>query len=150
MKTYPLNVRFANVSFCLFGAAKEKGEGGGRYPPPYYVSVLVCRTVSKTGASAEENNACLSVFWKILPPSRDRSFFVCFSEQTCLAFSVPAPYVKVYLVNGKRCISKNKTHTARRTLDPLYQQQLIFRENFAGCVLQVSVTLFCLRLELKN
>ncbi|KAK3932459.1 Regulating synaptic membrane exocytosis protein 1 [Frankliniella fusca] len=53
--------------------------------------------------------------------------------------TLPAPYVKVYLVNGKRCISKNKTHTARRTLDPLYQQQLIFRENFAGCVLQVTV-----------
>ncbi|XP_034249482.1 regulating synaptic membrane exocytosis protein 2 [Thrips palmi] len=53
--------------------------------------------------------------------------------------TLPAPYVKVYLVNGKRCVSKNKTHTARRTLDPLYQQQLIFRENYAGCVLQVTV-----------
>lgn len=51
---------------------------------------------------------------------------------------LPAPYVKVYLVSGKRCIAKAKTTTARKTLDPLYQQQLAFRENFAGCILQVS------------
>nr|CAH7716938.1 unnamed protein product [Callosobruchus chinensis] len=52
---------------------------------------------------------------------------------------LPAPYVKVYLVNGKKCIAKAKTATARRTLDPLYQQQLAFRENFQGCILQVTV-----------
>ncbi|XP_059486618.1 regulating synaptic membrane exocytosis protein 2 isoform X12 [Neocloeon triangulifer] len=52
---------------------------------------------------------------------------------------LPAPYVKVYLVNGKRCIAKAKTATARRTLDPLYQQQLAFREPFQGCILQVTV-----------
>ncbi|CAH0557174.1 unnamed protein product [Brassicogethes aeneus] len=52
---------------------------------------------------------------------------------------LPAPYVKVYLVNGKKCIAKAKTSTARRTLDPLYQQQLAFRENFTGCILQVTV-----------
>lgn len=50
---------------------------------------------------------------------------------------VTAPYVKVYLVNGKKCLAKAKTSTARRTLDPLYQQQLAFREPFQGCVLQV-------------
>ncbi|XP_062528510.1 regulating synaptic membrane exocytosis protein 2 isoform X14 [Bombyx mori] len=53
--------------------------------------------------------------------------------------TLPAPYVKVYLVSGKRCIAKAKTTTARRTLDPLYQQTLTFRENFKGCVLQVTV-----------
>ncbi|XP_045760838.1 regulating synaptic membrane exocytosis protein 2 isoform X10 [Maniola jurtina] len=53
--------------------------------------------------------------------------------------TLPAPYVKVYLVSGKRCIAKAKTSTARRTLDPLYQQTLTFRENFKGCVLQVTV-----------
>ncbi|XP_044728864.1 regulating synaptic membrane exocytosis protein 2-like isoform X2 [Chrysoperla carnea] len=52
---------------------------------------------------------------------------------------LPAPYVKVYLVNGKKCIAKAKTTTARRTLDPLYQQQLAFREPFQGCILQVTV-----------
>lgn len=51
---------------------------------------------------------------------------------------LPAPYVKVYLVSGKRCIDKMKTSTARRTLDPLYQQQLVFKQSYTGCVLQVS------------
>ncbi|XP_046869587.1 uncharacterized protein LOC6648132 isoform X1 [Drosophila willistoni] len=52
---------------------------------------------------------------------------------------LPAPYVKVYLVSGKRCIDKMKTSTARRTLDPLYQQQLVFKQPYNGCVLQVTV-----------
>ena len=52
---------------------------------------------------------------------------------------LPAPYVKVYLVSGKKCIVKAKTTTARKTLDPLYQQQLAFREPFSGCILQVSI-----------
>ncbi|KAK8377512.1 hypothetical protein O3P69_013858 [Scylla paramamosain] len=52
---------------------------------------------------------------------------------------LPAPYVKVYLVAGKKCVAKAKTSTARRTLDPLYQQQLIFHERYQGCVLQVTV-----------
>ncbi|CAL4075544.1 unnamed protein product, partial [Meganyctiphanes norvegica] len=52
---------------------------------------------------------------------------------------LPAPYVKVYLVDGKKCVAKAKTSTARRTLDPLYQQQLIFHEAYAGCILQVTV-----------
>lgn len=51
--------------------------------------------------------------------------------------AVAAPYVKVYLVAGKKCVAKAKTATARRTLDPLYQQQLIFHERYQGCVLQV-------------
>lgn len=51
----------------------------------------------------------------------------------------PAPYVKVYLVDGKKCISKAKTSTARRTLDPLYQQTLVFAEKYTGCVLQVTI-----------
>ncbi|XP_050665305.1 regulating synaptic membrane exocytosis protein 2 isoform X2 [Leptidea sinapis] len=53
--------------------------------------------------------------------------------------TLPAPYVKVYLVSGKRCLAKAKTSTARRTLDPLYQQTLTFRDNFKGCILQVTV-----------
>ncbi|KAG5672487.1 hypothetical protein PVAND_002613 [Polypedilum vanderplanki] len=52
---------------------------------------------------------------------------------------LPAPYVKVYLVSGKKCIAKAKTTAARKTLDPLYQQMLAFREPFQGCVLQVTV-----------
>lgn len=49
-----------------------------------------------------------------------------------------APYVKVYLVNGKKCIAKAKTTVARKTLEPMYQQPLAFRENFQGCILQVG------------
>ncbi|CAO1439599.1 unnamed protein product [Diamesa serratosioi] len=52
---------------------------------------------------------------------------------------LPAPYVKVYLVSGKKCIAKSKTTAARKTLDPLYQQTLAFREPFQGCILQVTV-----------
>ncbi|XP_054722052.1 regulating synaptic membrane exocytosis protein 1-like [Uloborus diversus] len=52
---------------------------------------------------------------------------------------LPAPYVKVYLVKGRKCIAKQKTASARKTLDPLYQQQLTFHEDYRGCVLQVTV-----------
>lgn len=53
--------------------------------------------------------------------------------------AIPASYVKVYLVNGKKCIAKMKTVTARKTLDPFYQQSLAFREDCRGCILQVTV-----------
>lgn len=55
---------------------------------------------------------------------------------------IPAPYVKLYLVNGKRCIEKAKTMMARKTLDPFYQQLLAFKENCRGCILQVRIRLF--------
>ena len=50
---------------------------------------------------------------------------------------ISAPYVKVYLIDGKNCIEKQKTTVARRTLDPLYQQQLVFNEQYVGKILQV-------------
>lgn len=49
-----------------------------------------------------------------------------------------APYVKVYLIDGKHCTEKQKTTVARRTLDPLYQQQLAFTEDYRGKILQVN------------
>lgn len=52
---------------------------------------------------------------------------------------LPAPWVKVYLVSGKKCLAKAKTSAARRTLDPLFQQQLIFHQRYGGCVLQVTI-----------
>ena len=54
---------------------------------------------------------------------------------------LPAPWVKVYLVSGKKCLAKAKTSAARRTLDPLFQQQLIFHQRYGGCVLQVTLDL---------
>ncbi|XP_047006326.1 regulating synaptic membrane exocytosis protein 2 isoform X11 [Ictalurus punctatus] len=53
--------------------------------------------------------------------------------------SLPAPYVKVYLLENGACIAKKKTKVARKTLDPLYQQQLSFEESPGGKVLQVIV-----------
>ncbi|XP_056236003.1 regulating synaptic membrane exocytosis protein 2 isoform X9 [Seriola aureovittata] len=53
--------------------------------------------------------------------------------------SLPAPYVKVYLLENGVCIAKKKTKVARKTLDPLYQQQLPFEESPGGKVLQVIV-----------
>ncbi|XP_017462233.1 PREDICTED: regulating synaptic membrane exocytosis protein 3-like, partial [Rhagoletis zephyria] len=52
---------------------------------------------------------------------------------------LPAPYVKVYLVKNRKMVAKCKTHPARRTLDPLFQQVLQFQENFKGCQLHVTV-----------
>ncbi|XP_071998265.1 regulating synaptic membrane exocytosis protein 1 isoform X28 [Engystomops pustulosus] len=53
--------------------------------------------------------------------------------------STPAPYVKVYVLENGACIAKKKTRIARKTLDPLYQQTLVFEESPNGKVLQVIV-----------
>ncbi|XP_062837860.1 regulating synaptic membrane exocytosis protein 1 isoform X20 [Anolis carolinensis] len=53
--------------------------------------------------------------------------------------STPAPYVKVYLLENGACVAKKKTRIARKTLDPLYQQTLVFEESPHGKVLQVIV-----------
>ncbi|XP_051792045.1 regulating synaptic membrane exocytosis protein 2 isoform X35 [Erpetoichthys calabaricus] len=53
--------------------------------------------------------------------------------------ALPAPYVKVYLLENGVCIAKKKTKVARKTLDPLYQQQLSFEESPTGKVLQIIV-----------
>ncbi|XP_055943351.1 regulating synaptic membrane exocytosis protein 2-like isoform X3 [Argiope bruennichi] len=53
---------------------------------------------------------------------------------------LPAPYVKVYLLDGRKCIAKQKTSLARRTLEPLYQEILTFSDvEFRHCYLQVTV-----------
>lgn len=51
-----------------------------------------------------------------------------------------AAYVKVYLMDNGKCVLKRRTRLARKTLDPLYQQQLQFEENPEGKVLQVTYT----------
>ncbi|XP_058868656.1 regulating synaptic membrane exocytosis protein 2-like isoform X26 [Acipenser ruthenus] len=53
--------------------------------------------------------------------------------------ALPAPYAKVYLLDNGVCIAKKKTKVARKTLDPLYQQQLSFEESPTGKVLQIIV-----------
>ncbi|XP_054981216.1 regulating synaptic membrane exocytosis protein 2 isoform X44 [Sorex araneus] len=53
--------------------------------------------------------------------------------------TLPAPYVKVYLLDNGVCIAKKKTKVARKTLEPLYQQLLSFEESPQGKVLQIIV-----------
>lgn len=58
---------------------------------------------------------------------------------------VAAPYVKVYLMDNGKCLLKRRTRLARKTLDPLYQQQLQFEENPEGKVLQVIIYVLILQ-----
>ena len=46
--------------------------------------------------------------------------------------------MKVYLLDGKTCVEKQRTRMTRRTLDPLIQQTLLFKEYFRDKILQVS------------
>ncbi|UMM42342.1 hypothetical protein L5515_018203 [Caenorhabditis briggsae] len=51
----------------------------------------------------------------------------------------PAPYVKVYLMEGKSCVAKAKTNAATKTTSPLFQQHLIFNDSPKKKTLQVTV-----------
>ncbi|XP_067904977.1 regulating synaptic membrane exocytosis protein 4 isoform X2 [Heterodontus francisci] len=53
--------------------------------------------------------------------------------------SLPAAYIKLYLLENGTCVAKKKTKMARKSLDPLYQQILVFTENPQGKILQVIV-----------
>uniref|UniRef100_A0A1I7XH62 C2 domain-containing protein n=1 Tax=Heterorhabditis bacteriophora TaxID=37862 RepID=A0A1I7XH62_HETBA len=51
----------------------------------------------------------------------------------------PAPYVKVYLMEGKMCVAKAKTNPVRKTTAPLFQQHLIFNDTPKRKMLQITV-----------
>ncbi|XP_061305755.1 regulating synaptic membrane exocytosis protein 3 isoform X2 [Pezoporus flaviventris] len=53
--------------------------------------------------------------------------------------SIPATYVKVYLLENGICLAKKKTKVVKKTCDPSYQQPLLFEESPQGKVLQVIV-----------
>uniref|UniRef100_A0A8C2UIP0 Regulating synaptic membrane exocytosis 4 n=1 Tax=Coturnix japonica TaxID=93934 RepID=A0A8C2UIP0_COTJA len=53
--------------------------------------------------------------------------------------TLPAAYIKAYLLENGVCIAKKKTKVARKSLDPLYNQVLLFPESPQGKVLQVIV-----------
>uniref|UniRef100_G3T5F2 Regulating synaptic membrane exocytosis 3 n=1 Tax=Loxodonta africana TaxID=9785 RepID=G3T5F2_LOXAF len=53
--------------------------------------------------------------------------------------SLPATYIKVYLLENGACLAKKKTKVAKKIHDPLYQQALLFDEGPQGKVLQVIV-----------
>ncbi|VEL33066.1 unnamed protein product [Protopolystoma xenopodis] len=60
-------------------------------------------------------------------------------QQKNNAKTLPAPYVKLHLLEGKTSVEKLRTATPpRRTLDPLYQQQLSFTNPYHGKILQVK------------
>ncbi|KAH8849437.1 Regulating synaptic membrane exocytosis protein 2 [Schistosoma japonicum] len=62
-------------------------------------------------------------------------------QQKNTAKPLPAPYVKLHLLEGKQSIEKLRTmYPPRRTLDPLYQQQLCFSMPYHGKILQVNRT----------
>lgn len=50
---------------------------------------------------------------------------------------VPAAYIKVYLLENGICVAKKKTKSVRKSLDPLYNQVLVFSESPQGKVVQV-------------
>ncbi len=70
--------------------------------------------------------------WKLI--TLDKLHLCCFS---------PAPYVRCIYWRTGPCIAKKKTKVARKTLDPLYQQQLPFEESPGGKVLQVYCHHLC-------
>uniref|UniRef100_A0A4W3GR90 Regulating synaptic membrane exocytosis 4 n=1 Tax=Callorhinchus milii TaxID=7868 RepID=A0A4W3GR90_CALMI len=53
--------------------------------------------------------------------------------------SLPATYIKLYLLENGTCIAKKKTKVSRKSLDPIYQQILVFSETPQGKILQVMV-----------
>ncbi|XP_070968688.1 regulating synaptic membrane exocytosis protein 3-like [Oncorhynchus clarkii lewisi] len=53
--------------------------------------------------------------------------------------NIPATYVKVYVLENGACLAKKKTRVVKKTLDPLYQQALLFEESPQAKVLQVIV-----------
>ncbi|XP_007453809.1 PREDICTED: regulating synaptic membrane exocytosis protein 3 [Lipotes vexillifer] len=63
--------------------------------------------------------------------------------------SLPATYIKVYLLENGACLAKKKTKVAKKTCDPLYQQALLFDEGPQGKVLQVIVWGDCGRMDHK-
>lgn len=54
-----------------------------------------------------------------------------------LSAVVVAAYIKVYLLENGICVAKKKTKSVRKSLDPLYNQVLVFSESPQGKVVQV-------------
>lgn len=51
--------------------------------------------------------------------------------------SLSATYIKVYVLENGMCLAKKKTKVVKKTLDPTFQQSLMFDESPQGKVLQV-------------
>ncbi|KAG1947368.1 regulating synaptic membrane exocytosis protein 3 [Pimephales promelas] len=53
--------------------------------------------------------------------------------------TISATYIKVYVLENGMCLAKKKTKVVKKTLDPTFQQSLMFDESPQGKVLQVIV-----------
>nr|XP_039257087.1 regulating synaptic membrane exocytosis protein 2-like isoform X3 [Styela clava] len=53
--------------------------------------------------------------------------------------TMPAFYVKVYMMSGVQCITKKKTKLSTRTLSPNFNESLVFDPNHVGNALQVII-----------
>ncbi|KAG5265037.1 hypothetical protein AALO_G00260750 [Alosa alosa] len=53
--------------------------------------------------------------------------------------NIPTTYVKVYVLENGACLAKKKTRVIKKSLDPSFQQSLLFDESPQGKVLQVIV-----------
>ena len=93
----------------------------------------------KPGSKTLPGKKCFSIYYLKHLLLHIYLYIYCLINRILIISNILAPWVKVYLVSGKRCMAKAKTATARRTLDPLYQQQLVFHEKYTGCVLQVNI-----------
>ncbi|XP_006814376.1 regulating synaptic membrane exocytosis protein 4-like [Saccoglossus kowalevskii] len=50
-----------------------------------------------------------------------------------------ACYLKLYLMDDSKCISKKKTRLSRRSLEPVFQQKFEFKKKFKGRQLEVKI-----------
>ncbi|VDD92527.1 unnamed protein product [Enterobius vermicularis] len=53
--------------------------------------------------------------------------------------ALPAPYVKIYLLEGKQCVAKAKTNVAARSKNPEFQQQFVFNHSPRKKMLQITL-----------
>ena len=61
-----------------------------------------------------------------------------------------AAYIKVYLLENGVCVAKKKTKRVRKSLDPLYNQVLVFTESPQGKVVQVKKILYSPHMSSKE
>ncbi|MEQ2179491.1 Regulating synaptic membrane exocytosis protein 1, partial [Goodea atripinnis] len=104
------------------------------------VEVIRARGLTpKPGSKSLPGNTVSFRFRYDLMQNTPALFFFFLTSFTFFAPCCPAPYVKVYLLDNGTCKAKKKTKIARKTLEPLYQQHLLFEESPQGKVLQVIV-----------
>lgn len=127
--------RFSSVSMTGSTIWRWRSSGpevSSQKREPKFSRVRICITMFRFEFDVYLTVWLRGDFWNV-------QFVITFSNASLKLFLFIAPYVKVYLIDGKHCVEKQKTTVARRTLDPLYQQQLAFTEDYRGKILQVCI-----------